>query len=382
MTGTESESAQLALSRQAEVNELLGKATYAGTDRARILELLTELGLRDSDDGSELVVLRQLRGQLLRRRANGEVTVVADGRAGWVGQVELRDTSLGSSSSSEAKSSLPLRLRLLEVHHRWRGRLRWFMGAVGTAVLCAGVVVLFTTDKDARSAFLVTVGVALMLYALLGRRVQLDGFEILGAQVRVKEVDKRRLELAESPEAGRQVDAAALRRQAAMLQRLTGAYGLYEHIRRSEPPGPRRTQALDQLAVRMQQAGQDAEFNVAEVIGWFHEGTDPLRVIALNLMLANEQYRDLLTVLETLDAPHSLFEQFYGLLLAEAMLPGLDDLERRLLRDAVLRAQRKRRFRRDDWLPGLSEQLLDRLDEEAAISGSTLSTSRSHPQPA
>jgi hypothetical protein len=260
------------------------------------------------------------------------------------------------------------------------------MGAVGTAVLCAGVVVLFTTDQDARSAFLVTLGVALTLYALLGRRIQLEGFEILGAQVRVKEVVKRRLELAESPELGRQVDAAALHRQAAMLQRLTGAYGLYEHIRRAEPPGPRRTQALDQLAARMQQAGQDAEFNAAEVIGWFHEGTDPLRVIALNLMLANEQYRDLLAVLETLDAPHSLFEQFYGLLLADAMLPGLDALERRLLRDAVLRAEGKRRFRRDDWLPGLSEELLDRLDEDAmiaeAISGSTHVTSRSHSESA
>lgn len=43
---------------QAEINGLLRKAVYTDPDRARILELLTELGLRDDDDGSELVILR------------------------------------------------------------------------------------------------------------------------------------------------------------------------------------------------------------------------------------------------------------------------------------------------------------------------------------
>jgi len=56
-----------ALVKQGEINVLLRKAVYSDDDRARILELLTELGLRDSDDGSELVMLRQNRGQLVRR---------------------------------------------------------------------------------------------------------------------------------------------------------------------------------------------------------------------------------------------------------------------------------------------------------------------------
>jgi hypothetical protein len=115
----------------------------------------------------------------------------------------------------------------------------------------------------------------------------------------------------------------------------------------------------------MQAAGSKAEFDPAEVIGWFHEGTDPLRVIALNLMLANEAYRDFLAVLETVDMLHSLFEQFYGLRLADAMLADLDALQQRLLRDAITRAGRKRRFRRDAPLTELSQRLLDRLGERS-----------------
>ncbi len=43
-----------AIVAQGEINVLLRKATYTDADCARILELLTELGLRDVDNGSEL----------------------------------------------------------------------------------------------------------------------------------------------------------------------------------------------------------------------------------------------------------------------------------------------------------------------------------------
>jgi hypothetical protein len=223
--------------------------------------------------------------------------------------------------------------------------------------------VLFSTDHDARSAFLLTLGVALVLIARLGGRVQLEGFEILGAKIRVRDVVKSRLAVAASGEGTGAQAGTKPYHQALALQKLGGLYGLYEHTRRMEPPGPRRTVALDQLATRMQQAGGDADFDRAEVIGWFHDGTDALRVIALNLMLADEDYRDFLAVLESVDTPHSLFEQFYGLKLAEAMLPKLYPLERRLLSDAIARARRKRRFRRDRPLMRLSNRILKRLGD-------------------
>ena len=254
-----------------------------------------------------------------------------------------------------------LRLRTAQVRHRLRRRLPWLVGGLGIAALCAGVLVLFGTEHEARSAFLLTLGVGLVLVALFGPRAQLERFEILGASVRVREVVKSRLELARSAERAGDQDASVPQRQALVLQKLVGLYGLYEHIRRVEPPGARRTYTLDRLAERMQGVGSDADFDSAEVIGWFHDGTDALRVIALNLMLANEDYRDFLVVLETVDAPHSLFEQFYGLQLADEMLPKLDPLERRLLSDAIGRARRKRRFRRDPPLMSLSSSILRRL---------------------
>jgi endonuclease/exonuclease/phosphatase family metal-dependent hydrolase len=75
---------------QARINTLLRKAVYSDADRARILALLTTLGLRDDDNGSELVLLRQNRGQLVRRHRNGAVEIVARGRADWLGWVELK----------------------------------------------------------------------------------------------------------------------------------------------------------------------------------------------------------------------------------------------------------------------------------------------------
>jgi hypothetical protein len=83
--------------------------------------------------------------------------------------------------------------------------------------------------------------------------------------------------------------------------------------------------------------------------------------VALNLMLAREECRDFLAVLNAIDEPRSLFEQFYGLKLGQAMLTSLDDLERRLLADAIHRAQRKRRFRRDRPLMNLSNAILAKL---------------------
>jgi endonuclease/exonuclease/phosphatase family metal-dependent hydrolase len=84
---------------QAEINALLRKAVYTDADRARILELLTDLGLRDDDDGSGLALLRQNRGQLVRRPRTGPVEVVARGRADWLGWVELKTEAVDELST-------------------------------------------------------------------------------------------------------------------------------------------------------------------------------------------------------------------------------------------------------------------------------------------
>jgi hypothetical protein len=249
-------------------------------------------------------------------------------------------------------------------------RLSWLRpvaGFLGLAALTGGVVALFATDNGAGSLFLLTLGMVLVLVALLGTRVELESFEILGAKMKVREVVKSRLDLAQrAGTAGRDGAGVEMREQAQALQTLVGLYDLYAYIRNTEPSSSRRTAALDELAQRMQDVGREVAFDPAEVSTWFHEGSDALRVVALNLMLARADCRDVLALLKTIEAPRSNFEQFYGLGLGLKMLDDLDELERRLLADAIRRAQRKRRFRRDGPLMRLGNHILAQLGDRTA----------------
>jgi endonuclease/exonuclease/phosphatase family metal-dependent hydrolase len=62
---------------------------YSGADKQAILDDISALGLRRSDE-SEFARLRQNRGGLLKRPKNGPTEVVAAGRDDWVGWVELK----------------------------------------------------------------------------------------------------------------------------------------------------------------------------------------------------------------------------------------------------------------------------------------------------
>jgi hypothetical protein len=237
--------------------------------------------------------------------------------------------------------------------------LRVGAAALGAAAFGAGVYALFGTDNGAGSLFLLTLGTALLLVALAGDRIELESFAFFGANVKVREVVRRRLELAD--ERSGSSDEALMRRQAQTLQKLAGLYKLYEHVRAMEPPSDRRTATLDQIAAQMQTAAKEAAFDPAEVSVWFHEGTDALRVVALNVMLVHKDCRDFAAVVKAVDEPRSLFEQFYALRLASAMLPDLDSLQRRLLRQALDRAVRRRRFKRDTSLMRMRESILAAL---------------------
>ncbi|MGD9659251.1 MAG: endonuclease/exonuclease/phosphatase family protein [Methylocystis sp.] len=78
------------LERFAEMSALLAQPSYSAADKSRMAKLLRALGLERSDTG-EFVILRRNRGALLRRPRSGGVEIVADGRADWVGSLELID---------------------------------------------------------------------------------------------------------------------------------------------------------------------------------------------------------------------------------------------------------------------------------------------------
>jgi endonuclease/exonuclease/phosphatase family metal-dependent hydrolase len=67
---------------------LLEETAYTAEVKHDILRELRRLGLRDGDT-AKFARLRQNRGRLVRRSRDGRVEVVADGRADWIGWVEL-----------------------------------------------------------------------------------------------------------------------------------------------------------------------------------------------------------------------------------------------------------------------------------------------------
>ena len=78
------------LERFAALNVLLGEKEYTEAMKRRMQTLMIELGLEKSDTGP-FVVLRRNRGRLVKRPKSGGLEIVAQGRADWVGSLELRD---------------------------------------------------------------------------------------------------------------------------------------------------------------------------------------------------------------------------------------------------------------------------------------------------
>lgn len=81
------------LEAYARVNELLGQPVYTPEIKAELVEGLTTLGLAKEDQPrGGFALLRQNRGRLVKRTKVGEearLEIVADGRADWIGWVEL-----------------------------------------------------------------------------------------------------------------------------------------------------------------------------------------------------------------------------------------------------------------------------------------------------
>jgi endonuclease/exonuclease/phosphatase family metal-dependent hydrolase len=74
----------------ASLNALLGEIRYTEARKRRMVALFKQLGLEKADTGP-FVILRRNRGSLLRRPRGGGLEIIAEGRADWVGTLELRD---------------------------------------------------------------------------------------------------------------------------------------------------------------------------------------------------------------------------------------------------------------------------------------------------
>lgn len=76
------------LQSYATLNQLLGATDYTKAVKAKMVALMTSLGLEQADRGP-FVLLRRNRGNLLRRPKAGGIEITAAGRADWIGSLEL-----------------------------------------------------------------------------------------------------------------------------------------------------------------------------------------------------------------------------------------------------------------------------------------------------
>jgi endonuclease/exonuclease/phosphatase family metal-dependent hydrolase len=83
----------------AEINSLFEEETYSLVDKRRILSLMKVLGIDKKDDGGGYVTLRQNRGRLIKRSTLGGAEIVAQGRSGWSGWVEMKSDLVNEAAT-------------------------------------------------------------------------------------------------------------------------------------------------------------------------------------------------------------------------------------------------------------------------------------------
>ena len=94
------------LKAQAEINVRMGKDTYTAANKKKMIALLKELGLAKSDD-AKFAILRQNRGHFLKR-SKGKIEIVAEGRADWIGWVELKTEPVNKLATQHVAQIQPI----------------------------------------------------------------------------------------------------------------------------------------------------------------------------------------------------------------------------------------------------------------------------------
>jgi len=78
------------LEAYSKLNSLFEKPNYSSSDKTKMSNILTEIGLSKSDKNKNFI-LRRIRGKLLKRPTGGGIEIVAQGRKDWIGWLELVD---------------------------------------------------------------------------------------------------------------------------------------------------------------------------------------------------------------------------------------------------------------------------------------------------
>jgi hypothetical protein len=122
------------------------------------------------------------------------------------------------------------------------------------------------------------------------------------------------------------------------VDRLYDKAQIYESIRSEMPTGPDRTWQLESVVHDVRQAARKGDV-ASDVSRFIDEGSDGSRITALGILQVRSNAAFFPYVKSVIGDSRSAFEQFHGLLAAQAMLPKLDS-EQKLALYRVLEDQR------------------------------------------
>jgi hypothetical protein len=196
------------------------------------------------------------------------------------------------------------------------------LAVLGLALAATGVRAVFTTDSDTGAAALLTVGTILVLFAAVGERLESVRYGDLQLVLLRKADEREKL--------GDIEGAKALRRAAETVgQRAMRLGRSYEAVRGSRPSGPERTAMMDRL---IEEAKRDAQAldldDQEEVLRLLWTGSEGARVWALGVLQVRPDFATTRAVLEAVQRPDQMFDQYHALKLAERFVSYPDTRKR------------------------------------------------------
>lgn len=184
------------------------------------------------------------------------------------------------------------------------------LAVLGLGLTAAGVAAVFTTESDTGAAALLTVGTLILLFAALGDRLESLRYGDLELVLRRK-----------ADEAARRGDleaAKVLERAADSLgQRVARVARSYTTVRGAMPPGPERTAKTESIIAEARDDAYAPDIDQEEVLSLLWSGSEGARVWALGVLQARPELATTRAVLEAIQRPDQMFDQYHALVLAE-----------------------------------------------------------------
>jgi hypothetical protein len=186
------------------------------------------------------------------------------------------------------------------------------LAGLGLGLAAAGVAAVFTTESDTGAAALLTAGVLIVLFVVLISGDRLESLRYGNIEL----VLRRKAD--EAASRGDLETAEVFQRAADTLgQRIAKVARSYKTVRSGMPPGDERTAKMDAIIADAQSDAHAPDIDENEVLSLLWTGSEGARVWALGVLQERPDLATTRAVLEAVQRPDQMFDQYQALVLAE-----------------------------------------------------------------